>query len=61
MGLATALREHHYGQMSVEDGVRKGVEAWREQELAREDLFEEEIEAIHQLAAEAADCYPYPP
>src|SRR5690606_16360228 len=53
MGLATALRGYHYGQMSVEDGVRKGVEAWREQELAREDLFEEEIEAIHQLAAEA--------
>ncbi len=53
MGLATALREYHYGRMLVEDGVRKGVEAWREQELARDDLFEEEIEAIHQVAADA--------
>ncbi len=53
MGLAAALREYHYGRMLVEDGVRKGVEAWREQELARDDLFEEEIEAIHQVVADA--------
>ena len=53
MGLAAALRECHCGQMSVEDGVRKGVESWRERELARDDLFEEEIEAIHQVAADA--------
>ena len=53
IGLATALREHHYGRMLVEDGVRKGVESWKEQELAREDLFEEEIEATHQVATDA--------
>ncbi len=53
MGLATALREYYYGRMSVEDGVRKGVESWKEQELAREGLFEEEIEAIYQVAADA--------
>ena len=53
IGLATALREYHCGQMPVEDGVRKGIESWREQELARGDLFEEEIEAIHQTAADA--------
>jgi len=53
MGLAAALREHHYGTMPVEDGVRKGVESWKEQELARDDLFEEEIEAIHQVGADA--------
>src|SRR5690606_1122903 len=53
MGLAAALREYHCGRMSVEDGVRKGVESWRERELARDDLFEEEIEAIHQVAADA--------
>src|SRR5690606_19569171 len=52
-GLATALREHHYGRMLVEDGVRKGVKFWRERELVRDDLFEEEIEAIHQVAADA--------
>ena len=53
IGLATALREYHCGQMSVEDGVRKGTESWKERELARDDLFEEEIEAIHQVAADA--------
>jgi len=53
MGLATALREYYYGTMPVEDGVRKGVESWKEQELARDDLFEEEIEAIHQVGADA--------
>ncbi len=52
-GLAMALRGYHHGWMPVEDGVRKGVEAWREQELAREDLFEEEVEAVHQVAADA--------
>ena len=49
-GLATALWNYHHGWMSVEDGVRKGVEFWEEQELARGDLFEEEIEAIYQVA-----------
>ncbi|HOB43940.1 MAG TPA: PD-(D/E)XK nuclease family protein [Bacillota bacterium] len=53
MGLATALREYYYGTMPVEDGVRKGVESWKERELARDDLFEEEIEAIHQVGADA--------
>ena len=53
MGLATALREYHCSRMSVEDGVRKGVESWKEQELARGDLFEEEIEAVHQVAVDA--------
>lgn len=53
MGLATALREYYYGQVPVEDGVRKGVESWRERELARDDLFEEEIEAVYQVAADA--------
>lgn len=53
MGLATALQGHHYNTMLVEDGVRKGVESWKEQELVRGDLFEEEIEAIHQIAADA--------
>jgi len=53
MGLATALREYYYGGVPVEDGVRKGVESWKERELAQGDLFEEEIEAIHQVGADA--------
>lgn len=53
MGLAAALRGCHCGWVPVENGVRKGVQSWREQELARSDLFEEEIIAIHQVATEA--------